>query len=372
MRVELLVLLVVLLSGCVGRPPETPTTLEVASTTIAVTSMMEVLTTTSTTSASSTTTILTISDAIEDNCIGFLVGAPEDMGTIAVVGAGWARPHPGPFAWGWIEKTRGEYDFSAVDEYVRRAQENNVAILATVWPYADWDHEECHSVECDVSEGDIFYPRKKFSSVEGIPRKRCIPCDLDAYKVFVSKLVDRYDGDGVDDMPGLTLPIIYYEILNEPSMQEEDLTFFRGTPAEYVEIIRASYEAVKGTCPECRVVQAGASGIHDEPIRFWDDAFALGAGDYFDVANIHFIGSGDLSTLNVGDFKKLMGKHSIDKPVWVTEAEFRGIGEVDGAVTGALNAGAERIFFTGFGAGHEPLQKPGQFAQLYKTQRDKC
>ena len=35
------------------------------------------------------------------------------------------------------------------------------------------------------------------------------PCSMDDYKNFLIKLVDRYDGDGSNDMPGLTKPIKY-------------------------------------------------------------------------------------------------------------------------------------------------------------------
>jgi hypothetical protein len=45
---------------------------------------------------------------IEKNCIGFLVGAADEVATAEKISAGWIRPHPGPFAWGFIEKNKGE------------------------------------------------------------------------------------------------------------------------------------------------------------------------------------------------------------------------------------------------------------------------
>jgi len=337
---------------------------------------------------------------VESNCIGFLVGVPEEIASITVVGGGWVRPHPGPFAWGWIEKTEGEFDFRETDRMVKSAQENNIAVLATVWPFSDWDQDSCHTSGCAVSERDIFYPRpkggeKKFdekfekmpgidylkeklkgdganSVMGGIPMKRCKPCSMSAYKNFMITLVERYDGDGVDDMPDLTMPVLYYEILNEPSMQGGDLTFFKGTPEEYVEILKASHEAIKGACSKCNVVQGGASGNHDEPTEFWSEAFSLGAGDFMDVANTHFINYGDESTLNVRDFKKIMDENGVNKPIWVTESEFQKTEDIDASVSGALNAGAQKIFFPGFGAGHGPLKKAHQYESLYKKQVSKC
>jgi len=350
-------------------------------------------------STSSTTSLrvrVEMPDDVDANCIGFLVGAPDEIQSITVVGGGWVRPHPGPFAWEWIEKSEGELDFRQTDEYVKSAQKNRVGVLATIWPYAGWDHDTCHGKECEVDERDIFYPRAKGKEKEfkkdfkkepgvdylkdggggpqtgGIPKKRCKPCDIRAYKNFMSKLVERYDGDGVDDMPDLQIPVRYYEILNEPSMQGGDLTFFKGTPKEYVEILKASHEAIKSACDKCAVVQGGASGNHDEPTVFWDKVFSVGGGDYIDVANIHFINYGDETTLNVNDFKKSMAKNGVKKPIWVTESEFKNSDDIDGAVSGALNAGAEKIFFPGFGAGHGPLRKARQFESLYKKQVAKC
>ena len=45
------------------------------------------------------------------------------------------------------------------------------------------------------------------------------PCSMDDYKTFLLKLVDRYDGDGSNDMPGLTKPIKYWDVMNEPEFK---------------------------------------------------------------------------------------------------------------------------------------------------------
>ncbi len=375
-----------------------PTTISIDTTT---TTRSEIDTTT--TISTSTTTIprtLEISEDLQNNCIGFSAGMPEEIDAIPQVGGGWVRPHPGPFAWGYIEEKKGEFNFNVIDEYVKKAQENKVGILATIWPFADWDQESCHDYSCQVSERDIFYPRtgkpgkemmkdnnKDFKKepgidytkgkedvgmADGIPKMRCIPCDMEDYKEFLTRLVERYDGDGFEDMNGLMIPMWYYEILNEPSMQGGNLCFFKGKPAEYLEILKASHEAIKKACPRCKIVQGGASGNHDEPTRYWDEVFKLGGGKYIDIANIHFINYGDVSTLNVRDVKKIMSKHGVDKPIWVTEAEFQRMDDIDTSVTGAFNAGAERIFFPGFGVGHGPLEKAEQYKPLYQAQRAKC
>ena len=299
-------------------------------------------------------------------------GAPEEVPWIRELGAGWARPHPGPFAWEWVEKQPDKFDYTVTDAWVRAAQENDVALLGTIWPYAGWDQGRCHKTECDVSEGDIFYPRGKGGFIDGIPKSRCIPCNMEDYKNFVDTLVERYDGDGVDDMPGLTQPVKAWETLNEPAMRSADLTFFKGTPQEYVQILKATYESVKKTCPNCTVVQGGAEGIDPKFILYWEEVFTNGGGQYFDAANIHYISSGDLTSLNVAKYRELLAKYKINKPIWVTEAEYKSENEIDASTTGALKAGATKIFYTRFKAGERGPPQPGIYSHQYPQQPKKC
>jgi len=309
-----------------------------------------------------------IPDSIENNCMGFVIGGTEELKLIAQIGGAWARPHPGPFAWGWVEAKKGEFDFSRTDQWVKEAQKNNVAILATLWPYADWDQAKCHKDECEVTPEDQFYPRIKGNLMEGIPKSRCAPCSLDDYKEFVSKLVERYDGDGVDDMPGLEIPIKYWEVLNEPEMNEPFLTFYKGSEEEYVEILKASREAINSACPDCKIVQGGASGITSDALAYWGKIFELGA-DYFDIANVHYIDFGDLSTLNVKEFKELMQEKNVDKPIWVTEAQYSSEDQVEGSVDGAFKAGASKIFFTQFKIGEFGAH---EYSKVYDKIAVKC
>ena len=396
MRFTSLLVLLVLVSGCIDsektagpastkRPEQTTTTITPSTTIIASTTTSPAqtastsvtatsVTTTSTASTSTTTKPKTvdIKPRTLSNCIGFVPGAPEEMPWIADLGAGWARPHPGPFAWEWVEKRRGESDYAVTDEWVRAAQESGVALLGTIWPYVGWDQGRCHKAECEVSETDIFYPRGKGGFTDGIPKSRCIPCGIEDYKKFVGRLVERYDGDGVDDMPGLTQPVKFWETLNEPAMRSEDLTFFKGTAQEYVQILKATYESVKKACPDCTVVQGGAEGTDPKFTAYWEEVFENGGGQYFDIANIHYISSGDLSTLNVAAYKRLLAKHGIDKPVWVTEAEYKSENEIDASTTGALKAGAAKIFYTRFKAGGRGPPQPGAYSQQYRQQPGKC
>lgn len=310
---------------------------------------------------------LKIPEEIMNNCVGFLVGDPTEIQNAQMIGAGWIRPHPGPFSWGFIERTNNVYHFDETDKYVLEAQKNNISILATLFPYADWDQDG--NEECLINKEDQFYTG---CFGDGIPKYRCKPNDMNEYKKFLSDLVERYDGDGINDMPGLEIPILYWEISNEPSMQAEDLTFFKGTPKEYVEILEASYDAITSACPDCVIVQGGASGIHKEPMEFWEDVYSLGGAEYYDISNIHFISYGDQDTLNVKDFKDLMDEYEIEKPIWITEAEIGSSDKLINSFEGALEAGADKVFFTTFKIGKMGPPEMGEYSEEYANLPDKC
>jgi hypothetical protein len=276
------------------------------------------------------------------------------------LGVTWDRPHPGPFIWGSIEKERGKYDWREVDRYVQEAQHYSFATLATVWPFARWDQ----SGWGEVGPGGIVFEREMGTS-------RHKPYDMDAYQAFVSALVERYDGDGEGDMPGLKFPIKYWEASNEPSMQDGFNTFFNGSSEDYLEILKATYQAVKDADPEAKVLHAGMAGMDPWMVSFWEPIFEEGS-QYFDIANIHSIGASE--ELNVPEFRELLSQHSIAKPIWVTEAQHRtGMTLYGKNVSSEEHArilsksyvlsfalGVDKIFYTSFKA---PPSSQDQFQQ---------
>jgi hypothetical protein len=305
--------------------------------------------------------VLIIPESIENNCIGFDIGMPEEIKLVSQIGGGWIRPNLGTFSWGFIEPEKGKFDFSMTDKYVKEAQQKNIAIVATIFPYADWDQSICHGEECAVSPQD--YPEFKDGWKMGIPKSRCIPCNFTDYNIFVTKLIGRYDGDGVNDMPGLKIPIKYWGVLNEPEMNGTGLAFFYGSPNEYADIFKETRNSIKEECPNCYVLHAGEAGVQDYMLDYWGQIFDNKID--FDIANIHFIKRTDLSTLNVKDFKQLLTQKNISKPIWVTEAEYESGSDIVSSVEGALAAGASKIFFTQFEIGHFGPPNEGKYSEEY-------
>ncbi len=218
----------------------------------------------------------------------------------------WVRPHPGPFVWNMIENKKGEYNWRDTDEYVVYAQDHNQTIIATIWPHANWDQKSCKRKKTRSPFGKHF---SKYLSK---------PCSMEDYKSFLLNLVDRYDSDGNNDMPGLTKPILHWEIMNEPEYK----MFFKGTEDDFVEIFNFSSKIIKEKQKSSVIVMAGAAGMFPENKKFWKSALPK-IKDHFDISNIHHItppeGKCD-KEFWVDEFAKLLKSLSIEKPIWVTEA----------------------------------------------------
>ncbi|NOX71961.1 MAG: hypothetical protein GXO64_04680 [Candidatus Micrarchaeota archaeon] len=244
----------------------------------------------------------------EGSHFGFM--HPEKSITYAAeLNVHWARPHPGPFIWSMIERQQGSYDFSDADREIRLLQDNNFTAIATIWPYNDIDQQTCRQ---QLSDG-------KMRGFMMLGRYRQKPCNMDAYKNFVKAIVERYDGDGVNDMPGLKYPIKYWEVINEPSL--EDITFFEGSAQDYYDILKATYEAVHEADPDAKIVNGGMAGFMPEAEDFWSEVIRLGGAKYFDIFTHHSIGMD--KGLLVSQAKGFMKKNGIEnKEHWITEAEF--------------------------------------------------
>lgn len=282
------------------------------------------------------------------------------------LGVRWERPHPGPFVWNDIEPKEGEYDWSHTDKWVLKVQSYDIHTAPTIWPYADWDQETCHGDEPLITPGHFHE----------LPKRRHVPCSEEKYKKFVTALIERYDGDGENDMQGLKYPVLIYEISNEPSMQGgiapeggADLYFFKGTSKEYVDMLKWSYQAIKQSNSDVLVMNAGMAGFDSHHRDFWDAAMDAGADDYVDIWAFHNIGQ-DNDYLLTDQAEEFFNGYNIDKPFWLAENEYN-YGKFD--KTGdpanaaqdivkshvrAFAAGVDKIFFISISTEAGPPKTP--------------
>lgn len=254
---------------------------------------------------------------IETSRFGFFRGAGS-YPYMEELGAHWQRGHPGPFVWGSIESEEGTYDWDEADAFVIDAQAHQVLIDATIWPYANWDQRQCHQ---ELPNAPIHF-------MPALGDYRGKPCDMDAYKDFIRAMVERYDGDGEDDMPGLVYPVRYWEVVNEPSL-DTDTPFFVSDDrlGDYREVLVATAGAIRDSDPEANVLNGGIASLEGDARDFWESILSAEGGSLIDVVTIHAV----LVTpeQNLSALAELMSSLDLAKPVWVTEiriAQGQGLG----------------------------------------------
>lgn len=194
--------------------------------------------------------------------------------------------------------------------------------------------------------------------------QRYLPTDMAAYSAYVTRVVERYDGDGVDDMPGLKAPVRYWEVDNEPDLKNS--TIARGatetydptlfcTPDEYAQVFLASAKAIKAAFPEARVLNGGLYRPHSEQGSSWFREFTAVPGvlDAIDIVSAHtYHDDLDGERLAIGVRNERF--YTPSKPLWVTETSLGtndSITEADQArmvvtfvVRSALE-GADKVFW---------------------------
>ena len=255
------------------------------------------------------------------------------------------RPHPGPFVWEIVESEQGSYNWNKTDSLVRSAQESNVHMLVTIWPYAEWDQEFWREQDDWEASGGFE---------KDLPESRYKPNDSTAYMNWITALVERYDGDGSDDMPGLILPLKYWETINEPESADwEGLNFFKGDESDYFDVLRWTYNAIVQADDNAIILHGGSTGIGDS---YWQEVFNLGGPEYFHISNTHAITPpSQVTDLRANQWVNLISNFGIEN-FWITEVEIAKNGDesysqrevaekIIKQYVKAFEAGADKIFY---------------------------
>ncbi|MEK7817288.1 MAG: glycosyl hydrolase, partial [Actinomycetota bacterium] len=217
------------------------------------------------------------------------------------IGVGWARE--GVYAFWFLiqpDLEKQEYDFSRHDSQWSAVPEN-IRILANIAPQAG------RRDEGRLKPGSWF------------------PVDEAKYRAFVTATVERYDGDGASDMPGLKNPITYWQVGNEPDQSRR---------SDFAVLQRLTYEAIKEACPGCQVLIGGVPGGPRNYLKNFDEHFApilaeLG-GCCVDIFDFHWYGNatGDYRLRDtatgedvVEHIRATLAANSFpsDMPLWITE-----------------------------------------------------
>lgn len=187
-----------------------------------------------------------------------------------VVGIRWVN-----FArvqWANIEKKaprkgKHTYDWTTLDDGVTKWQYFGVHVVMTLFSHNKWATASPSGKENVYLKGPLKLLKEL---TDYLPK----PEHMQDYRDYITALVERYDGDGVDDMPGLRFPILHYQIGNEYNNE----AFWAGSVEEYRVYLKESYQAAKKASPRARILLSGVNfeehtGFYDEKMRPQTQAF---------------------------------------------------------------------------------------------------
>lgn len=242
---------------------------------------------------------------------------PKNLELMEAAGIAWARAD---FSWSGVERKQGEWTFDRLDRVVDETNRVGLQVLP-------------------ILNYDVAWATPAFQH-------------LDAWLEYVRRVVERYRDR-----------IRYWEVWNEPNLEG----FWKATPsgADYATLLRETYKTIKAIDPELVVLYGGLAGV---PIDYFEASLDAGAGEFFDVVNIHPYRGGLTTEQAIRRFKKdiaqfteaLAKRNVAPKPVWITEMGWATppvFGETNNRV---VSAGLQ-LLFPESTTGDEPLPKVAIF-----------
>jgi hypothetical protein len=144
------------------------------------------------------------------------------------------------------------------------------------------------------------------------------PKNVVKYQRWVRAVVERYNGDGVDDMPGLMAPIKYWQVDNEPPRRRDG----------YADLVRITSQAVKEADPTAKVLIGGLEiPFDDYRERIYEreqlPILQQLQGKCIDLVDLHWFGHLDESRRlpkALERFRSDLRQCGFDNtPIWFTE-----------------------------------------------------
>ena len=154
--------------------------------------------------------------------------------------------------WQIIEKRKPRngkhtYDWSGLDDGVRKWQYFGVHILMTLFSHSPW------ATATPSGDENVYLKGPMKAMLKGKTDYLPKPEHMQDFRDYIYNLVERYDGDGVDDMPGLRFPVLYYQIGNEYNNE----FFWGGSVAEYKIFLKEAARAARRANPKVKIVLSG-------------------------------------------------------------------------------------------------------------------
>jgi len=206
---------------------------------------------------------------------------------LKAVGIKWSRSDA--FKWYVVEPEKGKFDWRWTDRMVENARQNNVEYLAILADTPAW------------AAGDDMPDNNRNISMSK-PHKPKNPADWEDY---VFAVASRYKGK-----------VKYYEIWNEVDWHPPvRAASFTGSTADYLEMLKVAYRAVKRADPEAKVLVSGFGYGAACDLKMPFDLLNMGAANYCDFYNVHSY----QGLWGIDDLQNAVGKAKPGMRLWQTE-----------------------------------------------------
>lgn len=251
---------------------------------------------------------------------GVEIARPDVAPQYTEIGATWINI--GLVHWDFVEQSAPEgdehtYSWYVLDLLVNHWQSNGfTGVHFVVSPRCAW------AAESEPSSPESATPIKEEY--------------LDDFGLFMQAMVERYDGDGVDDMPGLVAPVKYYEIGQE--MQHS--YYWEGTVEQYRQVLESGYNGVKAAdsdslvilsginmgemfddCPSPEVLEFRFANLNPDlaaAVEFIKTTFTY--NQWFDVVEFHYNYDYKGGHGTVKWMREQMALNGYQKPIWIGDA----------------------------------------------------
>ena len=247
--------------------------------------------------------------------------------------AAGARMNRVDFAWDRIEVHQGQgYTFGPYDELVTRDQAAGLATVGILQGTPRWYANCSRTNSALASTARLSNPPFLAQHIEGLePHAKCPPHNLylpwddpgNHWGRFVRATVAHYRDR-----------VHVWEIWNEPDLFD---WFWTGSKADYAQLLKVGYQAIKAEDPNATVLFAGLA-YWANPNYYVDVLDLLSAmpgaaaeNYYFDVMSLHLYSSVYTIAPVAASIQTAMTHRVGPRPIWLTEAGVPIWDEVPGA-----------------------------------------
>ncbi len=245
---------------------------------------------------------------------------------IADLGDGWSGMNA--FRWYDVELNQPQagshsYDWGKSDGVVKEFQSVNRNLQINIRVFSDWALEYDEKVV-------VRYPGS--GSKASAAMLRIKPEHISDWNAFIKAVIERYDADGYNDMPGLKYAVTHYQIESEPENVWSNADGF-------IEALCNANKAAKEANPNVQIMAAGfnvgdffildpetqkqalKTPYGQRKMKILEDFFKYsGISNCFDILSLHL--SDDYKTIppTIEEFEKRMRVNGYQKPIWSDDA----------------------------------------------------